>query len=272
MTDTRRRSIASVAAAAVKTAGGPALAVAAAPHRPNMEYARILLAGMNTNRLPPHAIRVEGKIDDAMVGSVRDQLRKLPPSARRVLVAIDSPGGYLSAEREIVAALAALEKPVDAHVTREAASAAACLLARCEYRTAAPGAKIMFHLSAFTDRPARYDAKHLRGMVEILETADRQIVDDVLRERLRLSNAAVGEILAGQDWEVTSAAAERMGIIHRITSAPSAPPPGWRPEASAVPELKDRNRMAAKAARDKEETARKLRLQTPYSPRRSRRR
>ncbi|MBC7134642.1 MAG: hypothetical protein H5U25_03245, partial [Oceanibaculum nanhaiense] len=100
MTDTRRRSIASVAAAAVKPAGGPAHAAAAATSRPNMEYARILLAGMNSAPLlPPHAIRIEGKIDDAMVGSVRDQLRKLPPSARRVLVAIDSPGGYLSAER-----------------------------------------------------------------------------------------------------------------------------------------------------------------------------
>lgn len=264
MTDTRRRSIASVAAAAAQSAGGPAHVAAAVPHRPNLARAKRLLAGMNSDPLwPAHAIQIAGAIDDAMVRSVRDQIRALPPTARRVLLVIDSPGGYLSAEREIVAALAALERPIDGHVAKQAASAAALLLARCEHRTAAPGARILFHLAGYLEGPkGRLTAGTLREMLSNLETADKRIIDDVLRGRLRLSSFAIGEILAGNDWEVTSAAAERLGIVHRITSAPSAPPAGWRAEPSAVPELKDRNRLAAEAARKP-----KTQPKVPYSPR-----
>ena len=272
MTNTRRRSIASVAAAAGKPAGGPAHTAAAAPHRPNMAYAQKFLAKLNAPQLPAHAIRIEGDIDDRMVASVRDQIRTLPANTRRVLIALDSRGGFLHHERQIADALAALERPIDGHVIRLAGSAAALLLAKCEYRTAAPGATVLFHLAGFQQRAKeRLTAANLRAMLANLETADKQIVDKILRGRLGLSNAALAEILAGRDWETTAANALRMGILHRVTNTPTPPPAGWYPEPALVPELKDRNKKAAAAARNKAEAERKQRLQ-PFSPRHLRRR
>ena len=88
-------------------------------------------------------VEVCGEIDDESARWFAATVDGL--DAGRVIVAIASGGGLVSAAADMMAAMARFPGRVDTHVAGFAGSAAALLLVAGDYRTAAPGAAVMLH-------------------------------------------------------------------------------------------------------------------------------
>lgn len=189
--------------------------------------------------------QLHGEIGEASVAEIKEAVALGEKHGVEVFVDINSPGGSVFGQIEIVGIMKTSSVPVNTHASGMAASAAAVILAAGDMRSAAPGAFILTH----------YASAGVRGQLDqgALETlvASMKAVNILLENMMMDFTGQTREFVTthfyvvGKDIVIEPHKAVELNLIDLVDIDPNGyhrgnpkqPAQEVEPVAAAVPEL-----------------------------------